>query len=158
MNPLSAAAQRVQAALQAEGMSLEVLELAASTRTAQEAAQAVGGQVSQIVKSLIFRGQQSQKPYLLLVSGANQVNLERLAATLGEPLEKPNADYVRQVTGFAIGGVPPVGHATPLEALIDLDLLHQPLLYAAAGTPNALFALTPQQLQLLTRGRVLPMA
>jgi prolyl-tRNA editing enzyme YbaK/EbsC (Cys-tRNA(Pro) deacylase) len=158
MNPLSAAAQRVQAALQAEAMSLEVLELAASTRTAQEAAQAVGGQVGQIVKSLIFRGQQTQKPYLLLVSGANQVNLERLTAALGEPLEKPNADYVRQVTGFAIGGVPPVAHTTPLEALIDPDLLDQPLLYAAAGTPNALFALTPQQLQRLTRGRVLPMA
>lgn len=158
MNPLSASAQRVQAALLAEGVSLEVLELAASTRTAQEAAQAVGGQVAQIVKSLIFRGKQSQKPYLLLVSGANQANLELLGGVLGEPLEKPDADYVRQVTGFAIGGVPPVGHATPLEALIDADLMLQERLYAAAGTPNALFALTPQQLQQLTRGRVLRIA
>ncbi|MDT7918978.1 MAG: YbaK/EbsC family protein [Meiothermus sp.] len=149
---LSPSAQKVQEALHRRGFDhLQVQELSASTRTAQEAASAVG----QIVKSLIFRGATSTRPYLLLVSGANRVDLPRLEAYLGEQLEKPDAEYVRRVTGFAIGGVPPIGHTQPLEALFDPDLLEYERIYAAAGTPFALFGLSPQELLQLTGGRVL---
>ncbi|MBO1438098.1 YbaK/EbsC family protein [Meiothermus sp. CFH 77666] len=153
---LSPSAQKVQDALHRKGFShLRVQELAASTRTAQEAADAVGCTVGQIVKSLIFRGAISGQPYLLLVSGANRVNTHRIEAELGEKLVKPDAEYVRRVTGFAIGGVPPVGHAQHLEALIDPDLLQYERIYAAGGTPFALFALSPNELLALTGGRVL---
>jgi len=153
---LSPSAQKVQEALHRRGFDhLQVQELSASTRTAQEAASAVGCAVGQIVKSLIFRGATSARPYLLLVSGANRVDLPRLEAYLGEQLEKPDAEYVRRVTGFAIGGVPPIGHTQPLEALIDPDLLEYERIYAAAGTPFALFGLSPQELLQLTGGRVL---
>ncbi|MCS7067198.1 MAG: YbaK/EbsC family protein [Meiothermus sp.] len=152
---LSPSAQKVQDALQQRGFGhLQVQELTASTRTAQEAAHAVGCNVGQIVKSLIFRGATSGQPYLLLVSGVNRVNTHRIEADLGEKLVKPDADYVRSVTGFAIGGVPPVGHAQPLKALVDSDLLQYERIYAAAGTPFALFGLTPDELLALTEGRV----
>lgn len=151
---LSPSAQKVQDALIERGFSLEVQELSQSTRTAQEAADAVGCVVGQIVKSLIFRGSQSQKPYLLLVSGSNRVDVHAVEDRLGEKLEKPDADYVRQITGFAIGGVPPFGHATPMSAIIDPDLLQYPRIFAAAGTPNAIFGLTPEELLNLTQGRV----
>lgn len=151
----SPSAQKVQEALNQRGFThLQVQELPASTRTAQEAAAAVGCAVGQIVKSLVFRGIQSARPYLLLVSGANRVDVARLEAHLGEKLEKPDADYVRQVTGFAIGGVPPIGHTQALEALIDPDLLQYERIYAAAGTPFALFGLSPEELLALTGGRV----
>ena len=154
--PLSPSAQKVQDLLKVRGFTqLEVLELAQSTRTAQEAADAVGCGVGQIVKSLIFRGATSQKPYLLLVSGLNRVDTHKVEESLGEKLEKPDAEYVRSVTGFAIGGVPPVGHAQPLEALIDPDLLQYPQVFAAAGTPNALFGLSPEELIKLTAGRTM---
>ena len=154
--PLSPSSQKVQDVLAERGFAhLEVLELAQSTRTAQEAADAVGCLLGQIVKSLIFRGASSQKPYLLLVSGSNRVDVHGVEAQLGEKLEKPNADYVREVTGFAIGGVPPVGHVTALEAILDPDLLGYERVYAAAGTPLSLFALTPQELQILTGGRII---
>ncbi|RIH90971.1 Cys-tRNA(Pro)/Cys-tRNA(Cys) deacylase YbaK [Calidithermus terrae] len=153
---LSSSAQKVQDALHARGFGeLRVVEMPASTRTAQEAADAVGCSVGQIVKSLIFRGAASGKPYLLLVSGPNRVDEAKVGERLGERLERAKPDWVREVTGFAIGGVPPVGHATPLEALIDPDLLQYEQVWAAAGTPNAVFALTPQQLVALTGGRVM---
>lgn len=152
--PLSPSAQKVQDILARHGFAhLRVQEHTQSTRTAQEAADAVGCAVGQIVKSLIFRGASSQRPYLLLVSGANRVDLHGVEERLGERLEKPDADYVRQVTGFAIGGVPPVGHAQHLEALIDPDLLQYPQVFAAAGTPNAVFGLSPGELLRLTGGR-----
>lgn len=155
---LSPSAQKVQDALHQKGFShLRVQELAASTRTAQEAADAVGCTVGQIVKSLVFRGAVSKKPYLLLVSGANRVNTHQVEESLGEQLVKPDAEYVRRLTGFAIGGVPPVGHAQHLEALIDPDLLQHERIYAAAGTPFALFGLSPNELLALTGGRIMQM-
>ncbi|GEM84296.1 YbaK/EbsC family protein [Meiothermus hypogaeus] len=155
---LSSSAQKVQDILHQKGFShLRVQELSASTRTAQEAADAVGCTVGQIVKSLIFRGAISGQPYLLLVSGANRVDTHRIEADLGEKLVKPDGDYVRSVTGFAIGGVPPVGHAQHLEALIDPDLLQYERIYAAAGTPFALFGLSPNELLALTGGRIMQM-
>jgi prolyl-tRNA editing enzyme YbaK/EbsC (Cys-tRNA(Pro) deacylase) len=147
---LSSSAQKVQDELLARGLKLQVVELPASTRTALEAAQAVGCQVGQIVKSLIFRTQSSNRPILVIASGANRVNETRLTELVGEPIGKADADFVRQRTGFAIGGVPPLGHAEPLETYIDQDLLQYEQIWAAAGTPNAVFCLTPTDLLNIT--------
>ena len=120
---LPAAAQRVAAAAAAAGVAVDVQEMPASTRTAEEAARACGCTVAQIVKSLVFRGVETGKPYLLLVSGANRVDEKAAAASVGEPLMRPDANYVREATGFAIGGIPPFGHATALRTYVDRDLL-----------------------------------
>jgi len=151
---LSASARRVQQALQAAGFALQVVELPVSTRTAAEAAQAVGCEVGQIVKSLVFKTKRTDRPVLVLVSGANRVDERRLEALIGEPLGKADADFVRQQTGFVIGGVPPVGHTQKLLTFIDEDLLGYPYLWAAAGTPHAVFRLTPEQLVQLTQGQL----
>jgi prolyl-tRNA editing enzyme YbaK/EbsC (Cys-tRNA(Pro) deacylase) len=151
---LSTSAQKVQDALAALGMSLQVVELPSSTRTAIEAAQAVGCQVGQIVKSLVFRAAHSDRPVLVVASGANRVNEALLGQMLGEPIGKADADFVRLRTGFAIGGVPPLAHAEPLTIFIDQDLLQYPEIWAAAGTPHAVFCLTPAQLVAMTGGRV----
>jgi Cys-tRNA(Pro) deacylase len=151
---LSASAQRVQHALEAKGVDLRVVELPDSTRTAVAAAQAVGCAVGQIVKSLIFRGKKTRQPYLVLVSGANHVDEKKLRRIVGEKIGKADADFVRAHTGFAIGGVSPVGHPEPLSTVIDEDLLRYDQLWAAAGTPHAVFALTPADLQQLTAGQV----
>ncbi len=153
--PLSESAQKVQAALHQLGLPCEVLELPASTRTAPEAAQAVGCQVGQIVKSLIFRTQISRRPVLVLVSGSNRVNEAKLADIIGEPILKAEADYVREQTGFAIGGVPPVGHFHWLPAYIDEDLLQYEEVWAAAGTPHAVFKLDPRELPRITGGTII---
>jgi prolyl-tRNA editing enzyme YbaK/EbsC (Cys-tRNA(Pro) deacylase) len=155
---LSASAQKVQDALNAMGFAMQVVELPASTRTAVEAAQAVGCDVGQIVKSLIFKGRDSGRPLLLLVSGANRVDLEKAAVAVGEALDKADADFVRRHTGFAIGGVPPVGHTETLDTLIDVDLLQYAQVWAAAGTPNAVFCLSPADLERVTGGRVVKVA
>jgi prolyl-tRNA editing enzyme YbaK/EbsC (Cys-tRNA(Pro) deacylase) len=155
---LSASAQKVQDALTRLGFPMQVVELPASTRTAVEAAQAVGCSVGQIVKSLIFKGRESGRPLLLLVSGSNRVDMEKAAAAIGEALDKADADFVRQHSGFAIGGVPPVGHAEALDTLIDVDLLQYSEVWAAAGTPNAVFRISPGDLVRVTGGRVVSIA
>ena len=152
---LSASALKVQQALSDLGMHLQVVELPSSTRTAVEAAQAVGCQVGQIVKSLVFRATRSDRPVLVVASGANRVNEPRLGDLLGEPIAKADADYVRLRTGFAIGGVPPLAHAEPLTIFIDQDLLQYAEIWAAAGTPHAVFCLTPAQLISMTGGKVI---
>jgi prolyl-tRNA editing enzyme YbaK/EbsC (Cys-tRNA(Pro) deacylase) len=152
---LSESAQKVQDALQKLGLSLEVVELPGSTRTALEAAQATGCQVGQIVKSLIFRTRSTGRAILVLVSGANRVNEKRLAQVVGEPIEKADAEFVRQQTGFAIGGVPPVGHSQLLETYIDQDLMNFAEIWAAAGTPHAVFRLTPENLIRMAGDRVI---
>lgn len=155
MSPeLSPSAMRVQAALQALGLDCQVVELPASTRTAPEAAAAVGCTVGQIVKSLVFRGKESGRAVLALVSGANRVNEATLAGLLGEPVGKADADFVRQQTGYAIGGVPPLAHDQPLLTFIDQDLLQFEEIWAAAGTPNAVFCLNSADLQRMTGGQV----
>jgi prolyl-tRNA editing enzyme YbaK/EbsC (Cys-tRNA(Pro) deacylase) len=151
---LSSSAQKVQEALTALGLPCQVVELPASTRTAQEAAQAIGCTVAQIVKSLIFRGTRTEKPILVLASGVNRVNEKRLSEMTGEPIGKADADFVRQHTGFAIGGVPPVGYPTPIETYIDADLLQYQEIWAAAGTPRAVFRLIPQDLQKMNHGSI----
>jgi Cys-tRNA(Pro) deacylase len=151
---LSSSAQKVQDALHRLGYSAAVVELPNSTRTAKEAAEAIGCQVAQIVKSLVFRGKHSHKPFLVVASGSNRVNEKRLSALASEPIEKADAEFVRQHTGFAVGGVPPVGHAERLETFIDEDLLQYKEIWAAAGTPHAVFQLTPTDLQTMTGGQV----
>lgn len=151
---LSASAQKVQDALAARGMSLQVMELPGSTRTAIEAAQAIGCSVGQIVKSLVFRAKHSGMPILVIASGSNRVDERKIEALIGEPLGRADADFVRQVTGFVIGGVPPVGHSQPLLTYVDADLLGYAEIWAAAGTPHAVFRLTPRELCELTEGEV----
>lgn len=151
---LSASAQKVQDTLVTLGFACQVVELPDSTRTAKEAAQAIGCQVGQIVKSLVFKGKQSHRPILVVASGTNRVNEQRLGEFAGEPIEKADADFVRQHTGFAVGGVPPVGHVEPIETFIDEDLQHYEEIWAAAGTPFAVFCLTPIDLQSMTGGHV----
>lgn len=152
---LSSSAQRVQNALKSRGFDCQVVEMPQTTRTATDAAGAVGCTVGQIVKSLIFKGKQTEKPILVATSGANRVNEEKLAKLLGEPLGKADPEFVRQKTGFAIGGVPPTGHTGPLEVYIDEDLMQFKEIWAAAGTPRAVFKLTPRDLQKLTNGKVI---
>lgn len=155
MSKLSKSAQRVQDALEEHGLALSVVELPKSTRTAVEAAQAVNCQVGQIVKSLIFEAIESHRPVLILTSGANQVNKKTIGKILGEQIEFASASFVREKTGFAIGGVAPIGHKEKPLTYIDEDLLAYNEIWAAAGTPNAIFKLTPEQLRQATRGEVI---
>ena len=152
---LSASAQRVQDALEKSGVSLQVIELPASTRTAQEAANAVSCQVGQIVKSLVFKTAHSNQPVLILASGSNRVSESVLSRLAGEGLVKADADFVRQQTGFAIGGVPPLAHNQALQTWIDEDLFAYDKLWAAAGTPNSVFCLTPAELVRISGGKVI---
>ncbi len=154
MNQLSSSAQKVQDTLNELGFNLQVIEFEQTTRTSAEAAQAVGCEVGQIAKSLIFKGKQSGKAILIIASGANRVDEKKLKAILGEKVEKPDADFVREQTGFVIGGVPFVAHAQKLVTLIDEDLLKFDEIWGAAGTPNAVFKLAPQDLVKMTGGRV----
>jgi prolyl-tRNA editing enzyme YbaK/EbsC (Cys-tRNA(Pro) deacylase) len=153
-DPLSSSAQRVQDALARLGLTLQVVELPDSTRTAVEAARAIGCQVGQIVKSLVFKGKRSERPVLVAASGSNRVDERKIEALISEPLGKADAEFVRQRTGFVIGGVPPVGHSEQLETFIDQDLLQYDEIWAAAGTPHAVFRLTPADLVRITGGRV----
>lgn len=153
--PLSEKALRIQEFLNALGIAIEVQELPQSTRTAQEAAQAIGCTVGQIAKSLVFRGVHTGKAILVVASGLNRVNEARLAELAGEPIAKADAAFVRKHTGFAIGGVPPVGHSSPLETYIDKDLLQYKEIWAAAGTPHAVFRLTPEELQRIVTGKII---
>ena len=151
---LSSSAQKVQDALRALGHEIQVVELPASTRTSSEAAQAVGCQVGQIAKTLVFKTVETRRPVLVIASGANRVNEVRIRALVGEAVEKANADFVRERTGFAIGGVPPVGHPETVEIYIDQDLLEFDEIWAAAGTPHAVFRLTPKELARMTGGTI----
>jgi prolyl-tRNA editing enzyme YbaK/EbsC (Cys-tRNA(Pro) deacylase) len=153
-NALSPSAQKVQQALDGLGFALQVVELPQSTRTSVEAAQSCGCEVAQIAKSLVFQGRHTGRPVLVMASGANRVDEKKLAALIGEPVQRPDADFVREKTGFVIGGVSPVGYATPLEVFIDVDILQYETIWAAAGTPHAVFRLTPAELVQMTGGRV----
>jgi len=151
MKPAAApSALKVQAAL---GERFAVLEFDASTRTAEDAAVAIGCTVAQIAKSLVFRTG-SGRAVLVVASGVNRVDEKKVAALIGEPIGRADADFVREATGFAIGGVPPVGHRTAPVALIDEALMAFGEIWAAAGTPNAVFRLTPADLVALTGGTI----
>ncbi len=151
---LSPSAQKVQDELVRLGFDLTVVEKQDSTRSAAEAAEAVGCQVGQIAKSLIFRGKASDRPVLVIASGANLVDEKAVRDLIGEKIGRADADFVRAKTGFAIGGVPPVGHKEKPVCVIDEDLFNYDTIWAAAGTPRAVFSLTPAQLEAMTGGLV----
>ncbi|GED17619.1 YbaK/EbsC family protein [Aneurinibacillus migulanus] len=154
MNNLKESAQRVQEKLLELGHTNKVIELSDSTRTAQEAADAIGCEVAQIAKSIIFRLKSSNKPLLIIASGINRINEKQIAKQLNEKLGKADADFVREYTGFVIGGVPPVGHKENVITLIDEDLFQYNTIWAAAGHPKAVFQLTPDELVKMTKGKV----
>ncbi len=155
MSQLSKSAGKVQSALMEMGMELMVVELPDSTRTAAEAARAIGCQVGQIAKSIVFQTTSSGRPVLVVASGSNRVNEVSLAGHIGENVKKADPEFVLQHTGFVIGGVPPVGHTEQLETFIDQDLLQYEEIWAAAGNPHAVFPLTPAALVRMTGGLVL---
>jgi prolyl-tRNA editing enzyme YbaK/EbsC (Cys-tRNA(Pro) deacylase) len=155
---LSEAAQRVQDALRSGGFANTVLELDVPVRTAAAAAEAVGCTPAQIVKSLVFQGAVSGVPVLVVASGGHRVSETRLAALLGEPVAMGPAKFVREVTGFAIGGIPPIAHARTLDTIVDAHLLRLGDLWAAAGHPNSVFKLTGDELVRMTNGRVAEVA
>ena len=139
-------ARKVANAAATAGLSVSIVEMPQSTRTAEDAATACGCVVAQIVKSLVFVGADSGRPYLLLVSGENRVDETAIAAELGEALARPNGRQVRDLTGYAIGGIPPIGHAQPIETVIDTRLLDFETVWAAAGTPRCVFSVEPKAL------------
>ncbi|HVB10332.1 MAG TPA: YbaK/EbsC family protein [Bacillota bacterium] len=145
-------AERVQAALAAGGSAARVTELAERTGTAEEAARAVGADVAAIAKSLVFLA--GEQPVLVIASGAHRVSEAKLATSAGAPIRRVDADAVATLTGFPVGGVPPLGHERPIRTLFDRDLLTHPLIWAAAGTPNALFAIAPRELVRLVGAEV----
>lgn len=151
----SASARKVQAIL---GDDFQVLEFDESTRTAADAAAAIGCSVGQIAKSLIFRAMESERPVLAIASGSVRVYERRLSSLLDEDIGRADAAFVREHTGFAIGGVPPVGHRSPPIIFIDETLLGFETIWAAGGTPNAVFRLRPDDLVRLTGGQVAAIA
>ena len=151
---LRPAAARVQQLLSGMGLETQVLEFAETTKTSADAAQQIGCSVAQIAKSLIFRAKQSNRPVLVIASGVNRVDEKALESLLGEKIGKADADFVRDKTGYAIGGVAPIGHASPPVTFIDEDLLKLETIWAAAGTPFAVFRLTTADLVRLTGGQV----
>lgn len=154
-NSLSKSAQSIQDVLAKNGLQLKVTELSSSTRTAKEAADTIGCEVAQIIKSLIFRAKSTQKPILVLASGVNRVNEKIIEGLIKDKLEKADADFTPEVTGFAIGGIPPIGHKQLIETFIDEDLFQFEDLWAAAGTPNAVFNLKSKDLNKLIHGKII---
>jgi prolyl-tRNA editing enzyme YbaK/EbsC (Cys-tRNA(Pro) deacylase) len=155
---LRPAAARVQQLLGEMGLETDVIEFAGTTKTSADAAQQIGCSVAQIAKSLIFRAKQTNRPVLVIASGVNRVDEKALEALLGEKIGKADADFVREKTGYAIGGVAPIGHASPPVTFIDEDLLKLETIWAAAGTPFAVFRLAPADLERLTGGQVAKIA
>jgi prolyl-tRNA editing enzyme YbaK/EbsC (Cys-tRNA(Pro) deacylase) len=154
---LGRSAARVAAVARDLGLAIRIVEMPSTTRTAEEAAAACGCDVAEIVKSLVFKGAESGAPYLLLVSGRNRVDEAAVAVSIGEALERMPGKEVRTVTGFAIGGIPPFGHVTPLAVFIDEDLLGHARVWAAAGTPHAVFEVDPKALAAALGARVIRM-
>ena len=152
--PLPPSAQKVADALRRAGIAAEVRVLADSARTAQEAASALGIVVGQIAKSLVFKGATSGKAVLVIAAGDNRVDEAKLAALIGEAITRADAAFVRDATGYAIGGIPPIGHATAMRIFVDETLARFPIVWAAAGTPHAVFPIAPSELFRVSRGRV----
>jgi len=155
---LSDSAKRVQDYLLVRGFSFEVRELPGSTRTAQEAADSIGCAVAQIAKSLVFRDEENGLPVLVIASGSNRVDVAKIEKKAGLKLGKADGSFVKEKTGYAIGGIPPVGHNEPLKTILDIDLQKYEVIWAAAGTPFAVFQLKPADLEPLTNGQWLELS
>lgn len=152
---LGKSALKIQEELNKYNLSLKVVTMQDSTRTCVEAANTIGCEVGQIVKSLVFRGKTSGTPVLIVASGDNRINEKKMKEYLGEVVTRPDANYVQETTGFAIGGIPPVGHTTKMPCFIDADLFRFKEVWAAAGTPFDVFCLTPDQLATITQGKII---
>ena len=148
----SAAVERVAGALRAAGVESPIVELPGAARTARLAAEFLGCDVAQIANSLVFRGASTNAAYLVMSSGARRVDTAKLAQVAGEEMAKADADFVRSATGFAIGGVAPVGHTGTIRAFVERSLAAYPEIWAAAGHPNTVFRLTYGELLRLTAG------
>lgn len=146
-------ARRVRDFLLARGFSFEVVEFDSSTRTAEDAAKSIGCSVAQIAKSLVFRDKNTGRAVLVIASGANRVDVDKIRGATGLVLGKADGDFVKKNVGFAIGGIPPAGHVEPLLTLLDADLQLHETIWAAAGTPFAVFRLCPADLETLTAGQ-----
>lgn len=157
MNQLLAkSAKTVQYVLAKKGLECKVVEMADSTRTAQDAANAIGCDIAQIVKSLIFKTKATHRPVLILVSGQNRVNEKVIESHVGEKITKADADFTKDITGFAVGGIPPIGHRQVIDFIfIDQDLMKFDSIWAAAGTPNAVFNLQSKNLVEMTEGKII---
>jgi Cys-tRNA(Pro) deacylase len=151
-----AATLRVRAALDAAGLAVEIVRVDETARTAEGAAAAVGAEVGQIVKSLVFLSDAS--PVVALVSGSNRLDTAKLGARTGGAISRADAATVREATGYAIGGIPPIGHATALPVYCDRDLLRHEVVWAAAGTPDTVFAVDPAALVRVTGATVADLA
>jgi len=151
---MSKSLKRVRRALEEAGITADIREMPGETRTAQQAADAAGCHLDQIAKSIIFRGEASDRAILFLTAGGNQVDSVKASAVAGETLGKADAALIRAQTGFAIGGVSPVGHLNPITAFMDARLLEFELIWAAAGTPRHIFAIDPGSVQDLTSATV----
>lgn len=147
---MSKSLKRVERSLQEAGLEAQIFEMPGSTRTAAEAAAEAGCTVDQIAKSIIFRGKESSEALLFVTAGGNQVSAEKASAVAGEALGKADAGLIRAQTGFAIGGVAPIGHITPIRAWFDPRLLAFDQVFAAAGTPRHIFAIAPEILRALS--------
>lgn len=149
---LSASAARVKEFLDKKGFSFNVVELPSSTRTAKEAADSIGCSVAQIAKSLIFEDADTHEAVLIVASGINRVDIKKFELAAGLKIKKADADFVKKQTGFSIGGIPPAGHIKPLKTYLDKDLKKYDSIWAAAGTPFAVFEFNPEELEELTGG------
>ncbi|MGE0009602.1 MAG: YbaK/EbsC family protein [Candidatus Babeliales bacterium] len=154
MTTIKKSVQRVQDALLQYGIQTNIVEFSELTRTSQEAATAIGCELGQIAKTLIFKGKASDKPLCVIASGANRVDEKKIAQIIGEAIERPDADFVEKHTAYAIGGVSPVGFTFEYQTLIDQDLMQYAEIWAAAGTHNAVFKLTLEELVQITNGSV----
>jgi prolyl-tRNA editing enzyme YbaK/EbsC (Cys-tRNA(Pro) deacylase) len=155
IDTLKKAAQTVQNVLNEHKLDCKVLELNSSTRTAIEAATTIGCKLEQIAKSLVFRSK-SGHPIFIIASGPNRINEKLIASYIGEKIEKADADFTKTITGFAIGGIPPIGHTQKIdEIFIDEDLMQYDDLWAAAGTPNAVFNIKTKDLATITKGKII---
>jgi prolyl-tRNA editing enzyme YbaK/EbsC (Cys-tRNA(Pro) deacylase) len=151
---LSRSAKKFREALNALGGAFGIVELPDSTRTAADAAKAVGCTVDQIAKSIVFRTVGEKKPVMVIASGAHRIDEKKVAALVGDEIEKADPDYVREKTGFSIGGVPPVGHSVPIPIIIDEELLRHAEIWAAAGNPHSVFKISADDLVRITNGDV----
>lgn len=152
---LAKKAESVQATLDQLNIASKVVELPSSTRTVVDAAASIGCELSQIVKSLIFRTSNIHQPVLVLVSGSHQVDVKKIEAYVNEAIEKADADFVKEVTGFTIGGIPPIGHKNKIDRIfIDQNLLNFDEVWAAAGTPNSVFSIKGKELLRITGGKL----
>ncbi len=154
-NSLNTCVRKVEKALEGHGLECQVLTMKETTRSAQDAANSLGCRVEQIVKSLVFMTKKTKKPILVLASGVNRVNPKKIRDFLSESIKMADPDFVRSKTGFVVGGVPPLGHSSPMETFIDGDLLKYPEIWAAAGSSNTMFKLSPDDLQKITQGQVI---